>query len=129
MPPAFPCLPLPPCSFLQGLFALANDTSPRVRKEVVSGLVAATSTLSHKLVPFMAQLVEYMLASNEHADPGVALAAAEFWTAYLDLQLDPAGLRPYLPRLIPVLLKNMVGRIGWSGVGWDNPKAGWGIMR
>ncbi len=79
--------------------------------------MAATSTLSHKLVPFMAQLVEYMLASNEHADPGVALAAAEYWTAYLDLQLDPAGLRPYLPRLIPVLLKNMVRRMGWGGAG------------
>ncbi|GLC37773.1 hypothetical protein PLESTB_001475300 [Pleodorina starrii] len=95
-------------SYLQGLFALANDSSHRVRKEVVSGLVAATSTLADRLVPFMGQLVEYMLASNEHTDPRVALAAAEFWTAYLDLQMDPALLRPYLARLIPVLLKNMV---------------------
>ncbi|EFJ40829.1 hypothetical protein VOLCADRAFT_107966 [Volvox carteri f. nagariensis] len=94
--------------YLQGLFALANDSSNRVRKEVVSGLVASTTTLADKLVPFMAQLVEYMLASNEHSDPAVALAAAEFWTAYLDLQLDPGLLRPYLARLIPVLLKNMV---------------------
>ncbi|KXZ52849.1 hypothetical protein GPECTOR_8g231 [Gonium pectorale] len=95
-------------SFLQGLFALANDSSARVRKEVVLGLVTATSALPERLAPFMGQLVEYMLASNEAADPGVALAAAEFWTAYLDLQLDPGLLRPYLPRLIPVLLKNMV---------------------
>ncbi|KAG2499029.1 hypothetical protein HYH03_003214 [Edaphochlamys debaryana] len=95
-------------SFLQGLFALANDTSNRVRKEVVSGLVSATSALPDRLAPFMAQLVEYMLASNEHSDAAVALAAAEFWTAYLDLQLDPQALRPFLPRLIPVLLKNMV---------------------
>ncbi|KAG2439212.1 hypothetical protein HXX76_004574 [Chlamydomonas incerta] len=95
-------------SFLQGLFALANDTSNRVRKEVVMGLVTATSFLPDRVAPFMGQLVEYMLASNEHADPAVALAAAEFWTAYLELQLDPGLLRPALPRLIPVLLKNMV---------------------
>ncbi|GIL70967.1 hypothetical protein Vretifemale_1626 [Volvox reticuliferus] len=94
--------------YLHGLFALANDTSSRVRKEVVSGLVASTTTLPERLVPFMRQLVEYMLASNEHSDPAVALAAAEFWTAYLDLQLDPGLLRPYLARLIPILLKNMV---------------------
>ncbi|GLI64504.1 hypothetical protein VaNZ11_007770 [Volvox africanus] len=94
--------------YLHGLFALANDSSNRVRKEVVSGLVASTTTLPERLVPFMRQLVEYMLASNEHSDPAVALAAAEFWTAYLELQLDPGLLRPYLARLIPILLKNMV---------------------
>lgn len=95
-------------SYLQGLFALANDSSDRVRKEVVSGLVACTSTMVDKLKPFMGQLVVYMLASNEHSNSAVALAAAEFWTAYLDQQLDPGLLRPYLSRLIPVLLKNMV---------------------
>lgn len=115
--PAPSITPLPHRSFLQGLFALANDTSNRVRKEVVVGLVTATSFLPDRVAPFMGQLVEYMLASNEHADPAVALAAAEFWTAYLELQLDPGLLRPALPRLIPVLLKNMVRRGERQSVG------------
>ncbi|GFR43753.1 hypothetical protein Agub_g4865 [Astrephomene gubernaculifera] len=95
-------------SYLQGLFALANDGSNRVRQEVVGGLVVAVSTCSERLAPFLPQLVEYMIGANEHSDGAVALAAAEFWTAYLELQLDPELLRPVLQRLIPVLLKNMV---------------------
>ncbi len=75
-------------------------------------MAAATSHLPDKLGPHMGQLVEYMLATNTHADTGVALAAAEFWTAYLERSLDPGLLRPSLPRLIPILLKNMVR--GWG---------------
>jgi hypothetical protein len=43
------------------------------------------------------QVIEYMLASNEDGDEGVALESAEFWMAYLDCEvrgavaLEPGG--------------------------------------
>ena len=49
-----------------------------------------------------------MLASNEHSDHDVAVQSCEFWQSFCDAELDPEMLRPFLPRLIPVLMKNMV---------------------
>lgn len=54
-----------PCSYLQGLFALANDDDARVRKEVCIGLVQLLNIQPDVLQPFLYQVIEYMLASNE----------------------------------------------------------------
>ena len=56
----------------------------------------------------MADIIEYMLRCTQDGDEGVALESCEFWSAFCDAQIDPAVLRPFLPRLVPVLLKNMV---------------------
>jgi hypothetical protein len=34
--------------------------------------------------------------------------SAEFWNAFCDAQLEGELLRPFLPRLIPLLMRNMV---------------------
>jgi len=34
--------------------------------------------------------------------------ACEFWTAFCESEVDKDVLRPFLPRVLPVLLKNMV---------------------
>jgi hypothetical protein len=39
----------------------------------------------------------------------VAVEAAEFWMTFCDVDMDLQLLQPVLTRLIPVLLKNMVG--------------------
>ncbi|RAL39765.1 hypothetical protein DM860_003298 [Cuscuta australis] len=67
--------------YLQGLFLLANDSAAEVRKLVCAAFV---------------QLVE------------VHPAFLQVRSAYADAQLPPENLREYLPRLIPVLLSNMV---------------------
>lgn len=41
-------------------------------------------------------------------DDALALEACEFWSAFADSPLEPALLAPHLPRLVPLLLKNMV---------------------
>lgn len=42
-------------------------------------------------------------------DEGIAVEACEFWTAFCESEVDKDVLRPSLPRVLPVLLKNMVG--------------------
>lgn len=64
---------LPTHRYLQALFALAHDAVAAVRKEVVVGLVQLLSVQPDKLQPFLYQVVEYMLQSNEAEDEGVAL--------------------------------------------------------
>nr|DAD39259.1 TPA_asm: hypothetical protein HUJ06_013582 [Nelumbo nucifera] len=49
-----------------------------------------------------------MLQANKDDDDEVALEACEFWSAYCDAQFQTECLGEFLPRLIPVLLSNMV---------------------
>ena len=44
----------------------------------------------------------------QHPEDGLALEASEFWAAFCDAAADPGILRPFLPRLVPILLHNMV---------------------
>lgn len=94
--------------FLQGLFLLASDASAAVRKAVCAGFVQLVSVAPDRLEPQLGGIIEYMLSSSQDPDGDVAVEATEFWSAYPESGLDVAALRPYLPRLLPVLLKNMV---------------------
>ncbi|CAK8571253.1 unnamed protein product [Lathyrus sativus] len=49
-----------------------------------------------------------MLQVNKDTDEEVALKSCEFWFVYCDAQMPPENLREFLPRLIPILLSNMV---------------------
>ncbi|CAL8464616.1 g4151 [Coccomyxa elongata] len=100
--------------YLAGLFALAHDPSSEVRKPVCTGLVQLLHLQPERLVPHMHEIIEYMLESTQSGDEGVALESCEFWSAFCEAAvsqpetLSPDVLRPFLGRLVPVLLKNMV---------------------
>ncbi|KAK6912250.1 Importin-beta, N-terminal domain [Dillenia turbinata] len=94
--------------YLQGLFVLANDTAADVRKLVCAAFVQLIEVRPSFLEPHIRNVIEYMLQVNKDGDDEVALEACEFWSAYCDAQLPPESLREFLPRLIPVLLSNMV---------------------
>jgi len=95
-------------AYLQSLFALAHDASFAVRREVCVGLVQLLTVQPDRLQPFLYQVIEYMLQCNEVEDEGVALESCEFWMGFCEAQLDPKLLHPYLGRLIPMLMRNMV---------------------
>ncbi|PRW61530.1 transportin-1-like isoform X1 [Chlorella sorokiniana] len=94
-------------NFLAGLFALALDASPAVRKAVCTGLVAMLMAVPERLEGNMTNLIEYMLKSTQDEDEGIAVEACEFWTAFCESEVDKDVLRPFLPRVLPVLLTNM----------------------
>eukprot|EP00249_Psilotum_nudum_P021527 c28143_g1_i2 orf=1539-4217(-) len=95
-------------SYLQGLFALANDSAAEVRKLVCSALVQLVEIQASVLQPHMRNIIEYMLQANQDKDDEVALESCEFWTAFCEARLPPELLRDFLPRLTGVLLANMV---------------------
>ncbi|XP_044489332.1 transportin-1-like isoform X2 [Mangifera indica] len=94
--------------YLQGLFVLANDSATEVRKLVCAAFVQLIEVRPSFLEPHLRNVIEYMLQVNKDADDGVALEACEFWSAYCDAQLPPENLKEFLPRLLPILLSNMV---------------------
>ncbi|KNA13109.1 hypothetical protein SOVF_119770 [Spinacia oleracea] len=93
--------------YLHGLFLLANDPAPEVRKLVCSAFVQLVEVKPSFLEPHLRNLIEYMLQVNKDGDDEVALEACEFWSAYCDAQLPPENLKEFVPRLIPILLSNM----------------------
>lgn len=52
-------------SFLRGLYGLALDESPAVRKAVCTGLVAMLMAVPDQLEASMTDLIEYMLKSTQ----------------------------------------------------------------
>lgn len=94
--------------YLQGLFILANDPSSEVRKLVCAAFVQLIEVRPSFLEQHLRNVIDYMLQVNKDTDDEVALEACEFWSAYCDAQLPPENLREFLPRLIPILLSNMV---------------------
>ena len=56
--------------------------------------------------PFV-YLMQYMLGRTQDANDTVALEACEFWLSLADQTICKEVLTPYLPRLIPVLVKGM----------------------
>ncbi|OVA15964.1 HEAT [Macleaya cordata] len=94
--------------YLQGLFVLAHDPAPDVRKLVCTAFVLLIEVRPSFLEPHLGNVIEYMLQANKDSDDEVSLEACEFWSAYCEAQLQSDSLREFLPRLIPVLLSNMV---------------------
>ncbi|KAK4422690.1 Transportin-1 [Sesamum alatum] len=93
--------------YLQGLFVLANDPAPEVRKLVCAAFVQLIEVRSAILEPHLRNVIEYMLLVNKDSSDEVALEACEFWSAYCEAELPPENLREFLPRLLPILLSNM----------------------
>ena len=95
--------------FIVGLFKHASDDSTEVRKIVCQALVQLLATRPDVLIPHLPNVVEFMLYSTQASeDEDVALEACEFWLTFAE---DPElvnQLRPFLPKVIPVLLQCMV---------------------
>lgn len=94
---------------LQHLFLLAQDPSSDVRRQVCRAFVRLVETRPDKLLPHINGLVDYIIAqqSNED-DEELATEAAEFWLVIGEHENLWEALRPYVHKIIPVLLQCMV---------------------
>lgn len=94
-------------AYLNALFAVADDPSAQVRKRICTAICLLLESAPHALTPHMKNVIEYMLISSTHPDALVAREASEFWSLFAHAAVMPNVLRPYLPRLIAILLHNM----------------------
>ena len=96
-------------SLLVHLFSLANDPYTEVRQKVCHCFVQLVDVSPEKLQPHIDGIVDYMVLQQRNAeDPELALEAAEFWLCVGENNQMCPLLRPYLDRIVPVLLESMV---------------------
>ncbi|KAK3350866.1 armadillo-type protein [Neurospora tetraspora] len=93
---------------LQHLFALAEDPSIDVRKQVCRAFVNLVETRPDKLLPHIEGLAKYIIAQQKGDDEDLATEAAEFWLTVGEHDNLWQALEPYITDIIPVLLECMV---------------------
>jgi len=99
-------------NYITCLFALAPHPAPAVRRVVCVGLNHCTELAPSKLVASnrLPDLIGYMIQATEDTSAActeVALEASEFWTVFAEAGFDGAVLRPFVGRIVPLLLRNM----------------------
>lgn len=94
--------------FLIALFNRAQDDNIDVRKAVCQSLVSLLEVCPEVLLPHMPDLVDYMLFCTQSDDCDLALEACEFWLVFAEQDELRDHLRPFLQKVVPVLLKGMV---------------------
>jgi transportin-1 len=93
---------------LQHLFLLAEDPSSDVRRQVCRAFVRLVETRPDKLLPHISGLVDYIISQQTNDDEELATEAAEFWLVIGEHDNLWEALRPYVHKIIPVLLQCMV---------------------
>ncbi|KAI0006925.1 armadillo-type protein [Xylariaceae sp. FL0662B] len=93
---------------LQQLFILATDHNADVRRQVCRAFVQLVETRPDKLEPHLPDLVNYIITQQQGDDEELACDAAEFWLAVGEHEHLWNSLRPYIDKIVPVLLECMV---------------------
>lgn len=93
---------------LQHLFYLSEDTSPDVRRQVCRAFVRLVETRPDKLLPHISGLVDYIISQQKSDDEDLACEAAEFWLSIGEHETLYDSLKPYIQKIIPILLECMV---------------------
>lgn len=94
--------------YLSRVFERATDPENQVRRIVCQSLVQLVESKPEALAPNMEGLVGYILTQQQSSDPDLAMDAAEFWLSVGEQDALKGTMRPYLERIIPVLLAGMV---------------------
>ncbi|KAJ3039881.1 hypothetical protein HDV00_011664 [Rhizophlyctis rosea] len=94
--------------YVNALYQRTSDQDMQVRKYVCQALVCILEIRPEALVPQLDNVVSFMLYCTESVDETVALEACEFWLAFAEQPNLRDHLEPYLPRIVPVLIKGMV---------------------
>ncbi|KAI9484057.1 MAG: armadillo-type protein [Benjaminiella poitrasii] len=98
-------------NYLQSLFSIAFDSNIEVRQEVCRSFVMLLENYTDSLLPYLNQLIEYMIACNSLTTEGentkVALEACDFWQLFIRLESIQGYLLPFLPQVVPVIFNSL----------------------
>jgi len=94
--------------FIKGLFAIAEDKSSEVRKNVCKAIVMLVEVRIDKLTPYMDSIIQYMLICTKDSEVTVGLEACEFWLTLAEQHnVCKEFLKPHLDKLVPILISGM----------------------
>lgn len=93
--------------FLQGIFGLANDQNLEIKKDVCRSFVVLLEYFDN-IRPFISDIIKYMLHQTQDSNESLALEACEFWSVIAEMEIAISDLKPFIPQLLPILLKGMV---------------------
>jgi len=95
-------------TLVETLLRLGNNRHQSLRREVCRALVHLVDVRPDKIAPIMSGVVDYLVQQQNDSDMDVALDAAEFWLAVGEHAQLRMRLGPFLPKIVPVLLKSMI---------------------
>ncbi|KAJ2611047.1 hypothetical protein H4S08_003341 [Coemansia sp. RSA 1365] len=95
-------------NFVVELFKRANDENSEVLKAVCKAVVALVENRPDKLMPEFENVVNYMIHTTQHSDPDIAMEACEFWLSFCEQDELVGSLKPFLNRVVPMLMHGMV---------------------
>jgi transportin-1 len=95
--------------YVKALFARASDTThPDTIRAVCLALGSILSVRPDTLENDMQSVVDFIAYCTTFEDEIVALEACEFWLTFAEDPTLVNTLRKYLPKVVPLLLQNMV---------------------
>ncbi|KAI8369062.1 armadillo-type protein [Blakeslea trispora] len=94
--------------YIHSLLQVGIDQDIQLRQEVCRSFVMILDHFTSKTLPHLPHLVDYMIACNQSENSKVALEACDFWHLFARLQKSHVYLTPYLPRIIPIILKSLI---------------------
>ncbi|GMS84334.1 hypothetical protein PENTCL1PPCAC_6509 [Pristionchus entomophagus] len=94
--------------FLAQLFARAQDDDPEVIKQLCRSLTLLLESHLEKLVPYLPNVIEYLITKTADSNEAIALEACEFWLALAEnTQLAEQIIAPFMAKLVGVLVQCM----------------------
>ena len=111
--------------YLERIFLLATDPSSEIRRIICQSLVSLVAARPNLLAPYLDGLVNYIILQQQDSnDSELGLDAAEFWLSVGEQEQLRDLMGPYLPKVIPVLLRSMVyGEEDIARLGGDEDNA------
>ncbi len=94
-------------AYKAGLFSLARHPEAAVRRVVCIGLIHLSELAPTQLEGELSLLIQYMIDAMQDPHHDVAIEASEFWSVFPEAGFDGDLLKPFVPRIIPLLVKNM----------------------
>ncbi|CAK9304599.1 unnamed protein product [Gordionus sp. m RMFG-2023] len=93
--------------FLENLFSLATDNDIEVQKHLCRALVMLIEVRIDRLIPYLGNMIEYMLIRTQDNEETLSQEACEFWLSIAEQPMCKEILTPYISRLVPVLVSRM----------------------
>ncbi|EGF82289.1 hypothetical protein BATDEDRAFT_86089 [Batrachochytrium dendrobatidis JAM81] len=95
-------------AFVASLYQLTTDVDKGMRRAICQALVLIFEVTPETVIPELNNVVSFMLFCTQDEEEKVALEASEFWLAFAEQENYRDHLEPFLPQIIPVLVKGMI---------------------